>query len=78
MMNVTFKDNGSAFLVLVDGLIIGHFSTLGNAWQHVDWMYAIAQQRFTVGKKQTPAKEWVYQMHKAGYLDGINWAEDVC
>lgn len=73
MMNVRVYDNGAAFCVTVNGLITSAHNTLGGAWRQIEWMYAVASQRFTVGKEETPVKEWVDKMHKAGYLDGTNW-----
>lgn len=76
MSNVRIQDNGAAFLVCVDGLITSAHNSLGGAWRHIEWMYAVASQRFTVGEKETPVREWLQGMHKAGYLDGPNWAAD--
>lgn len=76
MSNVRIQDNGAAFLVCVDGLITSAHNTLGGAWRHIEWMYAVASQRFTVGEKETPVREWLQGMHRAGYLDGPNWAAD--
>ena len=76
MSNVRIQNNGAAFLVCVDGLITSAHNSLGGAWRHIEWMYAVASQRFTVGKKETPVREWLQGMHKAGYLDGPNWAAD--
>ena len=75
MANIDIYDNGAAFCIQVDGLITSAFNTLGDAWRHIKWMYTIASQRFTVGKNHIPVKEWINQMHEAGYLDGINWAK---
>lgn len=77
MANVKVVDNGAAFLVTVDGLVTSAHSSLGGAWRHIEWMYAVASQRFTVGDSKTPVKEWINGMHKAGYLDGPNWAADI-
>lgn len=77
MKNVTIYDNGAAYMVCVDGMITSAHNTLGGAWRHIEWMMAVAGQRFTVGKEETPVREWVNGMHKAGYLDGINWADSV-
>ena len=74
MANVRIQDNGAAFLVCVDGLITSAHSSLGDAWRHIEWMYAVASQRFTVGTKEVPVKEWLNGMHRQGYLDGVNWA----
>lgn len=67
MANVRIK---AAFLITVDGLIASHHDTLEDAWRHVEWMYAVAPQRFTVGEKEIPVKEWLLGMKKAGFLDG--------
>ena len=74
MPNVRVHDNGAAFCVTVDGMIVTAHNTLGDAWRHIEWMYAVASQRFTVGESETPVKEWINNMHRAGYLDGVNWA----
>ena len=74
MRNVSVKDNGSAFIVTLDGMIVSAHNTLGDAWRHIEWMYAVASQRFTVGKDEVPVKEWINGMHKQGYLGGTNWA----
>lgn len=77
MANVKVVDNGAAFLVTVDGLVTSAHNSLGGAWRHIEWMYAVASQRFTVGDSKAPVKEWINGMHKAGYLDGPNWAADI-
>lgn len=77
MANVKVVDNGAAFLVTVDGLVMSAHNSLGGAWRHIEWMYAVASQRFTVGDSKTPVKEWINSMHKAGYLDGPNWVADI-
>ena len=77
MANVKVVDNGAAFLVTVDGLVTSAHNSLGGAWRHIEWMYAVASQRFTVGDSKTPVKEWINGMHEAGYLDGPNWAADI-
>lgn len=69
LMNVEIYDNGAAFMIMVDGLIVKACSSLGDAWRHIEWMYKIAQQQFTVGKKSVPVTEWLDGMKKAGYLD---------
>jgi hypothetical protein len=68
-MNVEIKDNTAAFLVTVNGLIVAHFDTLGGAWGHIVWMYRIASQNFTVGKKRVPVVEWIEHMVAVGYLE---------
>lgn len=77
MKNVRIADNGAAFLILVDGLITSAHSTLGDAWRHIEWMYAVASQDFTVGPAERPVKNWINGMHKSGFLDGTNWAEGI-
>lgn len=69
MNNVTIEDNGAAFLVCVNGLITSSHNSLGNAWRHIEWMYAVASQEFTVGKNQLPVKKWLSGMSAAGMLD---------
>ena len=69
MSNVMINDNGAAFMIEVNGLIVAHFNTLGDAWKHIEWMYRIATQTFTVGKKETIVTDWIDGMKKAGYLD---------
>jgi hypothetical protein len=68
-MNVTITDNGAAYMIAVNGLIVDHKSSLGAAWEHLIWMHRIAQQTFTVGKKQIPITQWIEGMKMAGYLD---------
>ena len=72
--NVRVNDNGAAFLVVINmgteqRLVVGAFSELGEAWNHIEWMYKIESQEFTVGKKGIPVTEWIDGMKKAGYLD---------
>lgn len=72
--NVRVDDNGTAFLVVINmgteqRLVVGAFSALGEAWKHIEWMYQIESQEFTVGKKGIPVTEWIDGMKKAGYLD---------
>ena len=69
MTNVKIYDNGAAFCVTVNGLIVEAKSTLGDAWRHIQWMYEIASQEFTVGDKKTYVRDWLDGMKKAGYLD---------
>ena len=76
MRNVRIEDNGAAFLVCVDGLITSAHNSLGGAWRHIEWMYAVASQRFTVGENETPVKEWIHGMKKVGYLDGPDYGLD--
>lgn len=67
-MNVTIYDNGAAFCVCVDGLIVGAFRALGAAWRHIEWMWAVAQQNFNVGPNRVPVKVWVDGMRRQGIL----------
>lgn len=77
MANITIADNGAAYLILTDGLITSAHRSLGDAWRHIEWMYAVASQKFTVGPAKRPVKNWIDGMQKAGYLDGTNWDEGV-
>lgn len=72
--NVRVYDNGAAFMVTVDGVISHACNSLGGAWRHIQWMYEVASQDFTVGEKQVPVKQWLAQMMKVGYLDKKNYA----
>ena len=72
--NVSIDDNGAAFLVVInkgtsERLVVAGFSTLAAAWAHIEWMYRIEQQEFTVVKKDIPVTEWIDGMRKAGYID---------
>ena len=72
--NVRSDDKGAAFLVVINNgtsgrLVVGAFSTLGDAWGHIKWMYQIEQQEFTVGKKEVPVKDWIAGMKMCGYID---------
>lgn len=69
MANVRIDDNGAAYMISVDGLIVAYENSLGNAWRHVEWMYRVASQIFTVGQKEILVTDWVEGMKKAGYLD---------
>lgn len=69
MMNVTIYDNGAGFAVMVNGLIVAHFNTLGGAWEHIKWMYQVASQQFTVGKNELLVTEWLDHMYAVGFLD---------
>jgi hypothetical protein len=69
MMKVKVIDNGSAFCVTVNGLIVSAHNSLGNAWRHIAWMYCVASQNFVVGDKEIPAKEWLETGKRMGYLD---------
>ena len=78
MMNVRVKDNGAAFLVTVNGLTVSAHNSLGGAWKHIQWMFEVASQEFTVGEKKVHVKDWLVGMMKAGYLDEKHylWMED--
>lgn len=72
--NVCIEDNGAGFLVVIgkgteQRFTVAAFDTLGNAWRHIEWMYKIETQEFTVGSKNIPVTEWIEGMKKAGYLD---------
>ena len=77
-MNITVYDNGAAYMIEVDGLIVKACSSLGDAWRHIQWMYEVASQEFTVGQKRVPVRQWLVGMMKAGYLDEKHylWMED--
>ena len=75
MPNVSIYDNGAAFCICVNNVITSAHQSLGDAWRHIEWMYAVASQKFTVGGSKTPVKEWVNKMHELGYLEGTNWAK---
>lgn len=66
---VMVYDNGSAFCVKVDGIIVDAFNTLAGAWNRIAWMYRVAQQDFVVGRNEIPAKEWLEGAIKMGFLD---------
>ena len=69
MTKVKVYDNGAAFCVTVNGIIVDAFSTLGAAWNRIAWMYRIASQEFVVGDKEIPVKEWLEAGIKNGFLD---------
>ena len=69
MMNVEVHDNGAAFMIQVDGLIVKACNSLGDAWRHIKWMHEVASQQFTVGGKNVPVEDWIKGMKKAGYID---------
>ena len=68
--NITIYDNGATYMICVDGLIAKSCGSLGDAWRHIQWMYEIATQGFTVGEKHTPVKDWLNYMVGQGYIDG--------
>ena len=67
MQNVRIHDNGAAFMVMVDGLITCGFNSLGGAWRHIEWMWAVAQQDFTVGSDEIHVTRWIDHMKKQGF-----------
>lgn len=72
--NVTVEDNGAAFEIVINAgseerFVVAAFNTLGAAWEHIAWMYAIEQQLFTVSKKRVVVTEWIAGMRKAGYIE---------
>lgn len=69
MQNVTIYDNGACFMIQVNGLSVKPCQSLGDAWRHIVWMYEVASQRFTVGKKEVFVVDWIDAMKKAGYID---------
>lgn len=75
MANVRIYDNGACFMITVNGLMVQGFRTLGDAWRHIKWMYAVAQQQFTVGEKEVPVKEWIDGMVRNGILDEMDGYE---
>ena len=71
MNNITIFDNGAAYLIRVNGLTVAYFSTLGEAWEHIRWMYRIETQEFTVGQNKIEVKEWINMMIKLGFMEPI-------
>ena len=69
MQNIKIHDNGAAFMIMVDGMIVMHFQTLANAWDHIKWMHEVATQDFTVGDKRIPVRDWIAGMKTAGYIN---------
>lgn len=69
MLNVDIYDNGAAFMITVNGVIVEGFSTLGKAWNHIAWMHKVATQEFTVGKNKVPVQEWIEHMVRIGFMD---------
>lgn len=69
MPNVTVHDNGAAYCICVNGLIVCTKSSLGDAWRHIKWMYEVASQQFTVGREKMPVRQWIQRMMKQGYMD---------
>lgn len=73
-MNVTIEDNGAAYLIVVSTttcgrMVVAYTTTLGDAWRHIEWLYRVETQHFTVGAKKIPVTEWLQGMKMAGYLD---------
>ena len=69
MMNIEIYNNGVAFRITVNGLIVESFNTLEAAWNHIAWMHKVATQEFTVGKNKVPVKEWIDYMVTIGLMD---------
>ena len=68
-MNVNIKDNGSAYMITVNGLTVTYKNSLGDAWRHIKWMYEVESQEFTVGKNKVPVTEWIECMTTVGFID---------
>lgn len=68
-INVSIYDNGAAFMITANGLIVKACNSLGEAWRHIEWMHGVASQKFTVGKNYVPVVEWLEHMKRIGYLD---------
>ena len=68
-LHVQIYDNGAAYCITANGIIVHTENSLGNAWRHIQWMYEVASQDFVVGESKTPVKEWLARMMKAGYRD---------
>lgn len=68
-INLQIRDNGAVYCILVDGLTVHACSSLGDAWRHIEWMYRVASQQFTVGDNRIPVASWIARMKKAGFLD---------
>jgi len=45
------------------------FSSLGKAWEHIRMLVNAGYGDFTVGKHEVPAKDWVDNMERLGFLD---------
>ena len=72
--NVSIDDNGAGYLIVInkgtsERFAVCAFNTLGDAWRHIQWMYEIESQEFTVGEKKIPVRQWLAGMMKAGYID---------
>lgn len=68
-MNVRIGDNGSAYVVSVNGLITSAHYSLGNAWRRIEWMHKVANQNFTVGPNEIHVTKWLEAMYKNGCLE---------
>lgn len=69
LINVTIYDNGAAFCVCANGLITSAHNTLGGAWEHIEWMHAVAGQNFTVGQNKIPVTEWLDGAYRMGFIE---------
>ena len=69
MRKVKVIDNGSAFCVTVDGMIVSAHNSLGGAWNHIAWMHRVANQRFVIGDKEVPVKDWLEAGIRNGFLE---------
>ena len=69
MMKVKVYDNGAAFCVTVNGLIVEAYNCLSGAWNHIAWMYRVASQQFVVGDNEIPVKEWIDTGIKMGFFE---------
>jgi len=68
-LNYTFYDNGAGFWVEVEHHPVVMFSSLGKAWEHIRMLVNAGYGDFTVGKHEVPAKDWVDNMERLGFLD---------
>ena len=66
MQNVSIYYNGACYIIQVNGLSVKPCQSLGDAWRHIVWMYEVASQRFTVGKKEVFVDDWIDAMKKSG------------
>lgn len=69
MNNITIYDNTNVFMLCINGLQVMPFNCLGTLYKHIEWMYRIAQQKFTVGQNKIPVKKWIENAYKYGLLD---------
>lgn len=63
-------------MIVVDGLQVCGFNSLGGAWEHIRWMYEVATQKFTVGDSEMPVVVWLSRMARAGYMDHKHYMLD--